>query len=455
MFAPNVNSPLYSQMAGKLKFPSKNQGIVFDSIEGATMEDYLNAIAKKTQPSNVIAASRITQNRFSFFVKTATLVDELTQEENNTIEILGKTVEMRPYIAKLKRVLFSNVLPFIPHDVIVDKLKEFGVVIKTSLTSVRVGTDKSIWAHLLSYRRQMFFEPDDVEKIPADFTVTYDGVSHHIYATTDKMKCFICKLEGHTSKFCPKNRIQDEQLDKNKESNLNTDAIRSIYTASQLSNISQETDANKTASDEENTYRNVNKPKTVTPERNEPPAHKFNDQKLFTKPSTVITRNASKRALSVSSHATDTELNVSTNKKIPATTITPHISKKLKDEKKYKQLTYEIIKEQIEMIQKIYEKENKEQSIVPFANVLEFLTETLNHKLADIPELVEKYSDSPIAMYELIASIRQLTNITSFKTRLTKIKTQIKKHYQLKFEYEEDSTASSQCEFHSDADVTV
>lgn len=41
----------------------------------------------------------------------------------------------------------------------------------------------------------MFVEQEDLEKIPSDFTVTFEGVSHHVYATTDKMRCIDAKLK--------------------------------------------------------------------------------------------------------------------------------------------------------------------------------------------------------------------------------------------------------------------
>lgn len=70
-------------------------------------------------------------------------MDELAKESVNILVINGTRVVMRPYVAKLKRVFFSNVLPSIPHDVIVDKLKENNITPKSNLSFMRVGTEKA------------------------------------------------------------------------------------------------------------------------------------------------------------------------------------------------------------------------------------------------------------------------------------------------------------------------
>lgn len=120
------STPSYSKVVkNNFGFPRKNQAIIFDFIKNVEIEDYLNAIKKFTDLKNIFAASRITQNKLCFYLKSATLVDELTEEVNYMLIIDGVGVIMRPNVTKLKRVIFSNVHSCNPHDILLNKLSEF------------------------------------------------------------------------------------------------------------------------------------------------------------------------------------------------------------------------------------------------------------------------------------------------------------------------------------------
>lgn len=77
------------------QYPKKNQAIVFDSIDGVRDDEYIYAIAMKTRPENIVAASKITQNRFCCYFNSASIVDQLTQEGNNELLIDAAKVTIK------------------------------------------------------------------------------------------------------------------------------------------------------------------------------------------------------------------------------------------------------------------------------------------------------------------------------------------------------------------------
>ena len=58
------------------------------------------------------------------------------------------------------------------------------------------------YTHILSFRRQVFVNPEDVAKIPPNLQINYDGSNYWIYLTDDKLHCYRCNEEGHLTRFC-------------------------------------------------------------------------------------------------------------------------------------------------------------------------------------------------------------------------------------------------------------
>ena len=171
-------------------FPKKNLAIIIDTVEGLEIKAYLRAVATKTSPTNIIAASKISQNRFCCYFNDEKIVDQLTKEGNNIVEIDNHKLKMRPYVMKSKRVIFSNVHPSIPHDEIITVIKAQGITPKSNMSLIKLGFAKTGFTHILSFRRQIYIDPN------------YDDGIHYIYIFTDKITCFICNQEGHTARYC-------------------------------------------------------------------------------------------------------------------------------------------------------------------------------------------------------------------------------------------------------------
>lgn len=75
----NQTTLSYFNVAQASMYHKKEQAVVYDTIDRYKAEEYIYAIAMKTQPENIVAASRITQTQLCVYFNTASTVG--TQDE--------------------------------------------------------------------------------------------------------------------------------------------------------------------------------------------------------------------------------------------------------------------------------------------------------------------------------------------------------------------------------------
>ena len=196
-----LNSPSYAGVTQVGVTPKREQGLILDSVEGLTLTDYVCAIGELVQPKDIHYASRISNNRICLYLSSKNLVNDLT-DKYNTIQIAEHSIPIRPLVSKLKRIIFSNVSPSIPNYALENILDELNVKRGSSVTTLKATIHKEGFNHIASFRRQVYVKPDDVTKIPETFIINLNELNHYIYASTDVLKCFICKNEGHLAKNC-------------------------------------------------------------------------------------------------------------------------------------------------------------------------------------------------------------------------------------------------------------
>lgn len=167
--APNS----YAKAAQNVTFPKKDQAIVSDAKEGISVEDYVEAIGKIVNPSNIRFISRISNNRICTFLASKSLVDEIT-EKHPTIKINSIGLEIRPLISRMKRIILSNVSPIIPHTVVSDALHKLGLKSFSAMSFLRAGLSKQGLSHIMSFRRQVFIQADDADKLPEALQIQFD-----------------------------------------------------------------------------------------------------------------------------------------------------------------------------------------------------------------------------------------------------------------------------------------
>lgn len=219
----NTRSTSYAAIMQRHQFPTKEQGLIMDCVDGLTLTDYTCAIGDIVKPVNILNASKISNNRIRLFLSSKKLVDEITAKYKY-IPIGEASVTVRPLVSKQQRVIISNVCPTIPHYVLEELIDGLNIRRSSPISSLRATIAKEGYSHVLSDRRQMYINPEDVVKLPEIIKITHDDTLYYIYPSTDTIKCFLCKLEGHIAKQCPRANSDNQNND------LRTQVVNSSVT---------------------------------------------------------------------------------------------------------------------------------------------------------------------------------------------------------------------------------
>lgn len=212
--------------ANKLKntYPKKEQAIIINAINEIQTIEYIRKIGELTSPQNIIFASRISFNRICIYLSSKNLVDKIITN-NKHINIGNYKLEIRRLITPALRITISNVCPSIPHQIIEEELTKLSIKTISQITFVRAGMQDPEYQHILSFRRQVFINEEDKNKIPESIFVEYENTSYKLYLSGDTIQCNICKKHGHAENKCHLNKEITETSHINKTSTPNQETV--------------------------------------------------------------------------------------------------------------------------------------------------------------------------------------------------------------------------------------
>ena len=200
--------PSYTSIVQQEKVLSRDLAIVIDSVENHTLEDYAVELARIVNPKDILYVSRISQARICFYLRNKEIVQNLTKEDNKTTLKIGEhTLAIRTLVSKAKRIIVSNVQPCIPTSLIQQELNKLDIHPVSSITSIKAGIHRPELGHLMSFRKQLYINPEDLDKIPTNLKISHDNVNFWIYFSTEKLSCYLCHEEGHLAKYCKNSEI--------------------------------------------------------------------------------------------------------------------------------------------------------------------------------------------------------------------------------------------------------
>lgn len=184
-----------------------SQAIVLNSIDGVRQIEYITAISKVVEPCNIIAASRISNNRFCIFLSSESIANTLVKNHPNIV-IDNNSIPIRKLINPSKRIILSNVYPSIPDGTIINALLGEGIKPTSKISPLKAGFTTEQFDHITSFRRQIYINPEDTNKVPSSIAINFEDTVFRIFLTDDTVTCFNCKKPGYMSSSC-KNQMQN------------------------------------------------------------------------------------------------------------------------------------------------------------------------------------------------------------------------------------------------------
>lgn len=214
--------------------PTQEQGLIFNHFGDNKIRDYLVALTSLLHsPKDIIAASRVGNNKVIVFLASSSLVDSVIERHKGFTlnETFVKLNRLKPVATKL---IFSNVSPMVSNAVLESHIvQKFGLKLASSVSLLRVSPSDELFSHVISFRRQVYVH-DRLEniKLPPSFVLDHNGAPNRIFVTTNENTCFICHSRDHKAEDCQ----QQEAI------NISEQTVLTVTTANEFPPLSSKTE---------------------------------------------------------------------------------------------------------------------------------------------------------------------------------------------------------------------
>lgn len=209
-------------------FPKKDQGIILTTDDHLKLCDYVRSISELVESKNILFASKISNNRICIYLSSSQKVEELVSQ-HTSLDINGIEIGIRRLVNPAKRIIFSNVCPSIPHSILENLVKGIGLNMISSVSCLKAGIPGEEFSHILSFRRQVYVQPNEEITLPSSIVVKFEDTNYRIFLNYDDMTCYLCKTPGHIASQCPQQLVTIE-TSANPDTNENENLTESTET---------------------------------------------------------------------------------------------------------------------------------------------------------------------------------------------------------------------------------
>lgn len=182
--------------AGILNNLTRRHGIKIASA--VSVEDCCLAVGEVVGHEHIMSASRMNSVTVIFLSS----VDKANELVETGIVIDNLFTHVLPLSMPSKKVLLSNIPPFISNEMLVRILSRYGKLV-SPIKMIPIGGGSPLLKHVVSFRRFVYMILKDDEDLDLSLHLKVDEFDYVIYVTTDRMKCFKCGLAGHLVRACP------------------------------------------------------------------------------------------------------------------------------------------------------------------------------------------------------------------------------------------------------------
>lgn len=188
-----------------LDFLTRRHGVKI--VSKASVEDCSLAVGEVVGCENVVSASRM-NNAIVVFLKTTELANIVVE---SGVVVDNAFVPVLPLSLPSKKVILSNVPPFIKNDVLAPVLERYGKLV-SPIKMIQIGCKSPLLKHVVSFRRFVYMVLNESrEDLDLTFNLKHDEFNYVIFATTNNMKCLSCGELGHLVRACPRKDDKSKQ----------------------------------------------------------------------------------------------------------------------------------------------------------------------------------------------------------------------------------------------------
>lgn len=191
-----------TSFADKLKHsqsPKRDQAIILSPVQGIPVGDYIIALGSLLDPSKILFASRISNNRICVYLESKKVAEELIAN-HKFIKVNSHNIPIRSFITPSHRLIVWA-FPSLPNNIIVSKLKELDVKPLSEMHYLSAGVQHEKLKHVLSFRRHIFIHQDH-PTIPETLEILHEDEKYRVFISLDESRCPICKKFGHDTDNC-------------------------------------------------------------------------------------------------------------------------------------------------------------------------------------------------------------------------------------------------------------
>lgn len=221
---------------------SRRHGIKLAPVSNVSVEQCVLAVGEVVGCDSILSASRM-NSAVVVFLDTIEKVNSVVQ---NGVVIQDTFTPIMPLLQPAKKVILSNVPPFIKDELLLAELSRHGKVV-SQMKKIPFGCKSPLLKHVVCFRRQVYMVlKKDADELNVAFKFRVDGFDYVVFVTSEIMKCFRCGKEGHIRGACIEKVNDAETVD-----NERMGGIAETSAASAEEGMHVEAGRSETAEDEE------------------------------------------------------------------------------------------------------------------------------------------------------------------------------------------------------------
>lgn len=178
---------------------TRRHAIKLSPPDGCSVEECSLAVGEVVGYESIKSASRMNSAVVIFLDN----VDKVNQLLESGLVIQGTYIPVLSLVTPAKKVILSNVPPFLKNDLLEKELGRHGKLV-SPIKMIPISCKSPHLKHVVSFRRQvqMILKKSD-EELNLVFKFKVDEFDYTVHVTSETMKCFGCGTVGHVIRSCP------------------------------------------------------------------------------------------------------------------------------------------------------------------------------------------------------------------------------------------------------------